>query len=60
MKWDISQNSVERQHRAIQNESPVGYYTTTRTCTGMCKRRRSIGQFVGDSSVCIRCARRAS
>lgn len=37
--------------------SPVGN-TAMRQCTGGCRKRRSIGQFVGKSTVCIRCVRR--
>jgi len=55
-----SPSSVERQHRAIQEEKPVGNYSPMRHCKGECKRRRSIKQFVGDSQLCIRCVRRAS
>lgn len=57
MRWDESQ--AERQHRAIKAESNAGYYSPMRMCAGPCKRRRSIGQFVGASNVCIRCARRS-
>lgn len=37
----------------------VGLYTPMRRCTGECHRKRSIAQFKDDSTVCIRCARRA-
>jgi hypothetical protein len=49
---------VERLHRAIKSESSAGAWTGMRSCTGGCKRRRSLGQFKGDSTVCIRCAPR--
>lgn len=58
MRWDESQ--VERQHRAINKESNAGYYSPMRNCTGSCKRRRSITQFIGDSTMCIRCTRRTA
>lgn len=55
-----SPSSTTRRHLAIQRESCVGAYTPMRYCTGGCKKRRSIRQFVVASTVCIRCARRAS
>ena len=51
---------VTRRHLAIQKESCVGAYSPMRYCTGGCKKRKSIGQFVGLSTVCIRCVRRAA
>lgn len=30
-----------------------------RTCTGPCRRRRSVGQFAGKDTVCKQCRRRA-
>jgi hypothetical protein len=33
-------------------------YSPMRHCTGGCNKRKSTGQFSGDSTVCIRCARR--
>lgn len=58
MRWDYS--ATARQHEAIKRESSVGCYSPMRACTGGCKRRRSIGQFEGESTVCIRCQRRSS
>lgn len=54
-----SPNQIDRQHRAIQTESRVGGFMPMRMCAGPCKRRRSIGQFVGNSVLCLRCARRS-
>lgn len=56
----MSQNpaTTERQHLANQVEKPSMHFGM-RVCTGTCRQRRSIGQFVGDSTVCLRCARRA-
>ncbi len=51
---------VTRQHLAIQRETCVGAYTPMRQCKGECKKRKSIGQFLGASTLCIRCARRLS
>ena len=31
-----------------------------RKCTGECNRNKSVGQFLGTSTVCIRCARRSA
>ena len=48
---------------AARNTARAPYapaYTPMRKCTGVCRRRKSIGQFKGDSTVCIRCARRAA
>lgn len=41
-----------------RNQVNVGIYTPMRRCTGGFNRKRSCGQFIGDSTVCIRCARR--
>lgn len=49
----------ERQHRAIQADTKAPLHFTMRTCTGECRRQRSVGQFSAGSTVCIRCARRA-
>jgi hypothetical protein len=49
---------AERQHRAIQQSKP-GFSFTIRTCTGECRRQRSIGQFAAGSTVCMRCVRRS-
>lgn len=57
MIHDLSRTT--RHHLAIQTESRAGYYSPMRKCAGECNRKRSIGQFVGASTVCIRCARRA-
>lgn len=57
MMYDLAR--TERIHRAIKEESSAGSYQPMRACTGGCKRRRSLGQFVGASTVCLRCARRA-
>jgi hypothetical protein len=56
MMYDLGR--TERMHRAIKNESPVGYSQSMRMCTGGCKTRRSLGQFTGENTVCIRCKRR--
>lgn len=54
-----SPNQIDRQHRAIQTESHAGAYMPTRMCAGPYKRRRSVAQFVGNSVLCLRCARRS-
>jgi hypothetical protein len=56
MMYDLAR--AERQHRAIQNSKPAPTFSV-RTCTGECRRSRSVGQFIAGSTVCIRCARRA-
>lgn len=50
--------NTERLHRAIQESAPAPIFTM-RKCTGACGLHRSVGQFVGGSTVCLRCARRA-
>jgi hypothetical protein len=56
MMYDLAR--AERQHLAIQADTKPPMYFTMRTCTGKCRRQRSVGQFVGGSTVCMRCARR--
>jgi hypothetical protein len=51
---------ITRQHLAIQRESCSGAFTAMRQCAGECRKRKSIGQFKGESLLCIRCARRLS
>jgi hypothetical protein len=48
----------ERQRRAIQADTRPAMHFTMRTCTGACRRQRSVGQFAAGSTVCLRCARR--
>jgi hypothetical protein len=50
----IMQSRAER----IDRPSPA-IYSAQRNCTGECRRRKSITQFIGASTVCIRCTRRA-
>lgn len=57
MIYDLAR--AERQHRAIQADTKPPMYFTMRTCTGECRRQRSVGQFAAGSTVCIRCTRRA-
>jgi hypothetical protein len=54
--YDIAR--AERVHRAIKNDARVVYNHAMRKCVGACNRSRSVGQFKGDSSVCIRCVAR--
>jgi hypothetical protein len=58
MIYDLAR--TERLHLAIKKETSAGAYQPMRKCTGACNRRRSLGQFVGQSTVCIRCVRRAT
>lgn len=46
--------------RNIHASPSVATYSAMRSCTGGCGKRKSIGQFLGASTVCIRCARRAT
>lgn len=57
MMYDLARQ--ERAHRAIKADDRVVYSHSQRKCTGSCNRNRSVGQFKGDSTVCIRCTRRA-
>jgi len=60
MMYDLAR--AERQHRAINKDNPTGPaagFHGMRTCTGTCKRRRSLMQFKAGSTVCQRCTRRA-
>lgn len=58
MMYDLGR--VERVHRAINSAKPgpSGTWSAMRTCTGACRRSRSIMQFAKDSTVCMRCKRR--
>lgn len=53
---------TERIHLALRaSKPPVATQTKMRKCVGtQCNRLRSIGQFSGDSNLCIRCVRRSS
>lgn len=55
----LSPAHIEHLHRATQAAHPVASTMTMRTCTGECRRQRSIGQYAAGSTVCIRCKRRA-
>jgi hypothetical protein len=56
MIYDLAR--TERQHRAIQADTKPPLHFAMRTCTGECRRQRSVGQFRAGSTVCMRCTRR--
>nr|DAH83256.1 MAG TPA: hypothetical protein [Caudoviricetes sp.] len=47
----------ERQFRRT-SASMLLLNHTQRACKGACRRNKSIGQFRGDSNICIRCENR--
>lgn len=57
MIYDLAR--ADRQHRAIQADTRPPMHFAMRTCTGACRRRRSVGQFVAGSTVCLRCVKRS-
>lgn len=46
------------QHLKASEKQSTGLRAVTRKCTGECNRLRSVAQFKGDSTVCIRCENR--
>lgn len=52
-------NGAGVSRNAIGYNSGPGMVVNIRLCTGGCRKRRSIGQFAGDSTVCKQCVRRS-
>lgn len=47
----------EAEYRAKTHAAAAPYTLRMRKCSGPCNRTRSVGQFVGEDTMCLRCRR---